>query len=255
MDKSARAPIDNAERTGYLRALRGQAKSTCVPFWWHGRAENGEYKILRNGTACLVDTGVRKLAVTADHVLAQYLSDKRRDSNLVCQLGGSTVDLEARVVARDAGLDVATIEVSEVLVGPTGGFFHAPPVWPGPALTVGEVILCGGYPGKLRVERTTTADLPFQWFIGRATSVSAHNISLHLDFENMHTPLGEPGPLNNVIGGMSGGPVFRFVAEPIERLEQVGIIYQYHESYELMLARPVRAINPDGTLVPEDGAA
>ena len=115
--------------------------------------------------------------------------------------------------------------------------------------------MCGGYPGRLRIEHTATADLPFQWFIGRATSVSSHNISLHLDLENMHVPPGKGEQLNKVIGGLSGGPVLRFVPAPIEHLEQVGVIVIYHESYELMIARPSRAINRDGTLVPEDSVA
>lgn len=250
-DAASRIAIDDAERFGYLPALRAQAKAVCAPFWWHGYDDAEIYRILHNGTVSFVDTGVRKLAITADHVLEQYLKDADRDPNVVCQFGSATVDIRHRVVARERDLDLATIDVSDVLVGPTGASFHAPLKWPPAPVAQGDVVLCAGYPGRVRVEHEVTADLPFQWFIGRATSVSAHNLSLHLNFEGMHMPLGDVENLNRVIGGMSGGPLFRFVSTPIEHLEQVGVIYQYHESYELMLARPVFLINDDGSIIPE----
>ena len=119
---------------------------------------------------------------------------------------------------------------------------------------MGDVVVCGGFPGNQRVERKTTADLPFQWFIGRANSASPHNVSLHLDFENMHTPLGNADFLNRIIGGMSGGPVFLFVPSPVEYLEQVGVIYQIHESLELVVARPTVLIDAGGSITPEHAA-
>lgn len=255
MNSNFRAKLDAAERAGYLPALRAQARLMCVPFWWHGHGNDGLYQILRNGTVCFVDTGVRKLAVTADHVLEQYLTDLKRDGSITCQFGSSTVDLAARILARDARLDLATLEMSEVLVGPTGGAFHSPRAWPTAVVAVGDVLLCGGYPGKLRNEHAATADFLFQWFIGRATDVSDHNIAMTVDFEDMHVPAGSTATLNRVIGGMSGGPVFRFVPGPIEHLEQVGVVYQHQESYKLLLARPVRAIHPDGSLATAEGAA
>jgi len=248
MDSSLHSAIDQAERTGYLKALRGQARAVCAPLWWHGHDAAGNYRILHNGTVTFVDTGVKLLAVTADHVLAKYFADKAQDPHIVCQLGSTTVDLETRLVDRDQSLDIATIEVSEVLVGASGVSFHAPAVWPTPPLSEREVILCAGYPGHLREEHQSTADLPFQWFVGRATTVSNQNISLHLDLDNLHIPLSATAHLNRVPGGMSGGPVFRLVPGPIEHLEQVGVIYEYHESFELMLARPVKLLGATGTI-------
>lgn len=248
LEKSA---IDHAERSGYLAALRDQVKSVCLPFWWHGIDQSGRYGILHNGTASLVDTGSRHIAVTADHVLAQYLSDQERDPKVVCQFGSATVNIADRIIDRDPKQDIATIEVSQVVVGPTGSSFHAPREWPPQRLSEGEVIMCAGFPGKLREEQESTAEFPFQWFVGRATNVSSQNISLHLDLDNLHVPLSAESKLNRVLGGMSGGPVFRFVANPIEHLELVGVIYEYHQSYELMLARPAMLFRPDGSIVKE----
>jgi hypothetical protein len=251
MNPDSRAAIDAAERRGYLSALRAQAEAVCVPFWWHGHDESNTYRILHNGTVSFVDTGIHKLAITADHVVAQYMEDRSKDPNVTCQFGLSTVEIGDRIIARDSRQDLATIDVSEVLVGGTGASFHAPREWPPSAVSVGDVVLCGGYPGSQRIERKVSANLPFQWFVGRATSASAHNVSLHLDFENMHTPVGDSAVLNRVIGGMSGGPIFRFVSSPIEYLEQVGVIYQLHEGLELVVARPTLLIRSDGSILPE----
>jgi hypothetical protein len=247
--------MDAAERSGYLPAVRAQVRGMCVPLWWHGYASDGKYKILRNGTASFVDTGVCRLGVTADHVLDQYLIDTKQDPTITCQLGNTTASLRPRVIARDGRLDLATFAASEILVAASGVSFHAPREWPTPPVQAGELLLCGGYPGTLRLEHEATADFPFQWFLGRTASSSTHNISLEVDFGNFHVPLGEVAALNRTLGGMSGGPLFRHIAGPIEHLEIVGVIYQHQESYGLLLARPIQSIMPDGTLAPEDGAA
>ena len=255
MKPSRRSSIDSAERAGYLPALSSIAKAMCVPFWWHGRDHSGGYSILYNGTVCFLDTGSRRIAFTADHVLAQYIADIERDSEVVCQFGSATVAPETRIIDRNPNLDLATIDVSDVLVGSTGGSFHLPITWPTKPLLESDALLLGGYPGTLRVEKAVTADLPFQWIAGKVNSTSNSNIGIHLDLANLHWPLHPGETFNKQLGGMSGGPVFRFVSYPIERLELVGVIYEYHEGYELMLARPAQFIHSNGLIIPNATAA
>lgn len=252
MDAAHRAALDRAERAGYLPTLRGLAKSFCVPFWWHGSSVDGRYQILRNATVCFVDTGARKIAVTADHVYQQYISDKENDRTLTCQFGGATIEPERHLIHRSPGQDLATFALSDVHIGATGGSTHRPLTWPTEQLRLGDVVLLGGYPGVLRLEGSTTADLPFQSFAGAATSVSPWNISLHLDLPNLHWPLHKAEHFNAQLGGMSGGPVFKFIPSPIERLALAGFIYEYQETYELMLARPASCIGRDGVVISDD---
>lgn len=246
MDPAEKLAIDNAERAGYLPALRSQARAVCVPFWWHGVAENGAYKILNNGSVTFVDTGVRQFAVTADHVVAGYLAALAQNRTITCQLGGSTFELGNRLIDRDARLDIATFEVSEPLVGAAGGYFHHPLDWPPPAVQEGDVVFAGGYPGELREEHLATADLPFQWYLGRAGNFTERSLSFYLDPENVHRPLMPGASLNRDIGGMSGGPVFQFVQQPLERLVQVGVIRE--GQFGLLLATPLLHVRADGTL-------
>jgi hypothetical protein len=250
MNTAHRDAIDRAERSGYLPALRRLARQSCVPFWWHGMNASNQYRILHNGTVCFVETGTRKIAVTANHVYSEYLRNKQANPDLVCQFGGTPFSPEGRLIDRSASLDVATFDVSDVAIGMSGGSFHSTPKWPTEEAKEGDVLLLGGYPGRLREEGEVTAELPFQWFIGAASSVSPFNVALHLDLANLHQPLSPLETLNRDLGGMSGGPVFRFVSSPIERLEVVGFIYEYQEGYELMLARPSNCLREDGTLLP-----
>ena len=51
----------------------------CACFWWHGEDDQGKYRIFQNGTVCFVDTGKRLIAVTAAHVLKEYMTAKERE--------------------------------------------------------------------------------------------------------------------------------------------------------------------------------
>ena len=248
MNAKKHTAFDIAEKNGYLPGLRQIAKQSCVPFWWHGVSSNNEYKILHNGTLCLLDTGSNKIGITADHVYSEYLQNKQANPDIVCQIGGNTFLPENRVIDRSSELDLATFELSDIIVAASGGYFHAPRHWPTGVVTEGDAILLGGYPGLLREEHHATADIPFQWFAGAATSVSPLNVSLNIDFKNLHQPLKPNSPLNPQLGGMSGGPVFRLVPGIIEHLELVGFIYEYHESFELILARPTICLQSSGQL-------
>lgn len=54
--------------------------------------------------------------------------------------------------------------------------------------------------------------------------------------------------INEDIGGLSGGPVFRLVSEPLERIELVGLIYEFHASFELVVIHHLSFVQADGRL-------
>src|SRR5258706_310406 len=252
MDQLRKDAFDRLERIGYLPEMRKLATSLCAPFWWHGRGDDGRYRILHNGTVCFLNTGVRLIGVTADHVYREYLKDKARYSAFACQFGESTIEPEKRLIHRDEYLDLATFDLSEVFVGATGRSIHYLPNWPTQPLRERETVLFGGYPGILREEKPMTAELPFQTFATAVTAVSPDNIKLHLDMPNVYWPFHEGEEFNSELGGLSHGPVFRIVeAPPIDRLELVGFIYEYSPNLEVMFARPASQIARDGRVVYE----
>ena len=58
----------------------------------------------------------------------------------------------------------------------------------------------GGYPGALREDKGSIAELPFQWVSGRVSEVSDDAITLEPDFEKMQW---------QGLETLSGGPVFK----------------------------------------------
>ena len=118
----------------------------------------------------------------------------------------------------------------------------------------GDLVLYGGYPGELKETSPGQLQFPFQSFIWRPTGITDTNIVLHVDFPNLFWPGHEEERINEELGGISGGPVFRVV----ERLDQtekrvyfeiVGIVYEIHESWDVVRARHIRHVQADGTLI------
>lgn len=243
---------DIAEASGYLPAYRSIVQGMCASFWWHGHDQQGSYRILQNGTVCFIDNGNGVVAVTAAHVLEAYLAAKSADPSIVCQLGSITYNPESHIIDIDRRLDVATFSVSSVVVGGSGSSPCRPLGWPPPAVATGDILLCGGYPGAIRKEHPATADLPFQWFLASATT-SNEKIALTLDLDDCHVPL-TGAPLTNLeLGGMSGGPVYKYIStSPLERIELVGFIYEFQSAFGLLFARPAHFLDEAGRV---DGGA
>jgi hypothetical protein len=249
MDSNTRVSLDQMERAGYLPALRSIMRSACVPFWWHGVDAEGKYHIHHNATVCFLQTGKRLIGITARHVFDRYRTAKLEQPNLRCQFGGVTIEPEVRLIEESAALDLATFDVSEVIVTAAGASAHEAIGWPTREVLAGEVLLYGGYPGALRVENENTADIPFQWFAGTPISTTKENLKLHIDWRNFHQPIRGQTIGNINMGGFSGGPVFRLVlAPPVERLELVGFLYEWQPELSLLLARTAHYIAVDGKL-------
>ncbi len=68
MEQWQRDVFDRLERAGYLPVIRELAMSLCAPFWWHGQGEDGQYRVVHNGTICFLNTGARFIGVTDDRL-------------------------------------------------------------------------------------------------------------------------------------------------------------------------------------------
>ena len=234
----------------YLSAVSGLAECMCAPFWWSvATPEDTAARILHNGTIGYVDTGSRRIGITANHVYKEYLANKEaHDADaIVCQFGSSTIYPEQHVIDDSERWDIATFDLPDVFVGASirnpKSYNHAVR-WPPHRAQKSDAVMFGGFPGVLREEKGSIADLPFQWVAGRVSEVTDDAITLEPDFEKMQWQ----GPeTNDNPCGWSGGPVFRSVEdEPIARLELIGIIYWLFG--QSVLARHADAVQADGTL-------
>jgi hypothetical protein len=238
-----RAAFDRLERSGYLPALRGWIMSHTASFFWHDA--NGH--VCHNGTLSFVDTGTARLAITADHVCTAYLEDLAAGRVFECQFGGVLVRPEQMLIARDAQLDVATFRMPSVAMS-HNVHFHTAGTWPPPPPAPGEWLFYAGYPGAHRVERSRTIDHGLEALFGPVTDVNRSKIAFLLDFEALRWPLHDHEAINQRLGRMSGGPVFRLIEEGLTRLEFVGIVYEHGETLELVFARSAAVIRADGTI-------
>jgi hypothetical protein len=206
-------------------------------------------RILHGGTICYVKTGLRELGITADHVYKQFLSNVAEHGTeaVECQFGGSTVNPERQLIARNERMDLSTFAIPEVFTAASiiqKKTHHEPAKWPPDRVTAGDIVIYGGYPGTLRVERGNLADLPFQWMLGRLKEVTDNNIVFEPDFENMDW-MGDQR--NADPGGMSGGPVFKVVEGLVAHLKLVGFIYEFPFGAAIS-ARHADLILPDGSI-------
>ena len=141
----------------------------CAPFWWSvAKPEDTAARILHNGTICYVDTGSRRIGITASHVYIEYLADKENHGAeaIECQFGDSTIYPEKHVIADSERWDIATFDLPDVFVG--GAIrnrksYHHAVRWPPQCAQKSDAVIFGGFPGVLREEKGSTADLPFQW--------------------------------------------------------------------------------------------
>lgn len=113
------ARLDRLETSGYLPVFEKMLRSMCAPFWWSSRDQNDPLAVVRqNGTICFVNTGKRRIGVTADHVYQGYLADKGRCPDVECQIVNNTIDPESRLIDRspETQLDLATFDIPEVFL-------------------------------------------------------------------------------------------------------------------------------------------
>jgi hypothetical protein len=75
---------------------------------------------------------------------------------------------------------------------------------------------------------------------------SDHRVLLEL--EPLHWPLHDHEAINQRLGGMSGGPVFRLVEERLTRLEFVDTVCEHGATLELVFARSAAVLGADGAL-------
>ena len=240
--------LDRLERSGYLSALRQLARShTCSIWWWDDNSARTP-AILHNGTMSFVNTGSSTLGITAYHVYQQYISDRQNNSAIKCQVGNVTVELEKYLVSGDRDLDMAVFELSPVLLGATGAIVHSTRRWPPANLQASDLVIVAGYPGERRRERPTTVQHDFLSFIGRVSQSSDDHASVYLNLSESHWPQGVKIEAQLDLGGMSGGPAYRLVTEPIETIEMVGLVYEANKAYELVFTRHLSFVAANGEL-------
>lgn len=250
MESQRKQTLDRAEAVGYLPHIRAIAQTATVPIWWSRSSSPIGSAVLQNGTLTVINTGEKTICVTAGHVYSGYLANKKEFEDFECQIGSVRINLEDYIIDHSASLDLATFEISEILLAASRVSAHGAPQWPPTQLLESEIVILGGYPGLLRIEQQGRLGTPFVSFLCRVAQTSPDHSAIQLNLDDAYWPDGSGGlaPASE-LGGMSGGPLFRYRTEPVEHFEIVGFVYEASTSYGLVFARHASCINGSGRIV------
>jgi len=202
---------------------------------------------MHSGSACVVATPRRLLGITADHVLDQFLRDKRDHPEVQVRFGNAPFDPEAALIDRDARLDIATFALEPRTLVLSGAFPVMPVSWPPEPLKKGRFVMLGGYWGQKRRILPAGVLLRFLHFFGGLYyEPPGSQCRVHLDSDSWIALRGSvPAPQPN-LGGLSGGPVY-YVTGAFEP-ELAGIIVQGQANLELVTIHAAACIAADGRL-------
>ena len=240
--------LDLHERVGYIPTIRELARSHACPFYWYDDSLPVGNSVLHNGTITFVNTGAATIAISAFHVYNQYIRDRAKGPHIRCQFGSATVEPERYLFSSDENLDLVTFKLPDVLIAATRVAVHSAVQWPPDRLKQSDLVVFGGYPGHRRTEKYGTLESDFVTFISRVNQSSDDHASVYLNIPESHWPADQSIGEQPDLGGVSGGPVFRFLTQPIEMLEFAGIIYESSQTFELVYARHADHISEVGAI-------
>jgi hypothetical protein len=244
--------------SGFGMNLLHSGLEFAVPLWWVSKDQTNAPK-LRNGSAFLVNQGHGIFAVTAAHVLAEYIAVKTTAEKIVCQLGSLEFDPEARLISRQEQLDIATFRVTDEEAKQIGKriVLSDPPFWEPLAPGVGEFAFFAGFPAQTRGLSSTGDFITAPYFaMPPITSVTDHQIACRFKRETMIDLSGDGLPPQGYdIGGISGGPLLMptlvrqdGVEGAIWRLAGVVVQAAKGELFDQIVARRSNYIHCDGKI-------
>lgn len=234
------------------RVYQFWAHSLCAPVFYEDHQG-----VTHNGTMTFLQTETRLLGLTNKHVSKAITLCGQQGRR--CNLGGTELDPN-RLIAEHPNDDLATYEISDVLLGTVGMLIdgnaqpnkHQPATvttWPPEVPQAGAPVLYGGYPGGQREPlEDGNVTFGFFWVANKVENASDRNISMVINLEESIAVGKRRLEQGADLGGWSGGPVFRLVdRNGIERLELSAVIYEYSSNMGIVFAHPLIDLTPDGT--------
>lgn len=229
----------------------------CVAPIWASESRAALPSTVRdNGTCGFVDTGVRKLVLTAHHVLAEFreLKSRHADAVLAINLGsGCTVALdEPDVIDEHEELDMATIAFPDLTSHGLHNKRYFPiRIWPIATVTRGQAIAINGFPGQRRITTELFGSFEPMGFGMVVSSASDQSIVLADESNTLHT-VDRSGQIqeNIRLGGLSGSPAFlvHSTGPQIVGVFRAGPVGTESDTGTVVFLSPTKYLKRDGTL-------
>ncbi len=242
----------------FAREISAFTLRVCTPIYWHDRRQPFPKDV--QGASCFfLRFEERVVGITADHVVDAYYAARAQTPALVCQVRLAPFDLDAALIDRDRGLDLATFAVSENEVRT----IDAVPIdcrgnWPPPTPDRMRAASLAGFPEIMRIVRPDrSAEFNAYGALPAVEDVTDSQIIFTYDPERdaaLHAP--KP-PLGFNLSGCSGGPVLMHgMRNDLHRWFPVGLIIRGPRdvgkgeiaSFDIIRARRIHCLKPDGTL-------
>ena len=218
------------------------------------------------GTGTLLEIFDRRFLVTNDHVL-RWIEDETRKNGrpLVFQIGRVPISVPERLIARSRKLDLCTFKVDDLDAQSLSDRLASDPVpqlefyrahrWPPSDAQVTDKVVWGGFPTSLRhIEHGERFTVPLTFMGAVVARVDEDMIISNIDPERKDFVVHYGGDLTphspelNILGGMSGGPVFLSEGTRLAP-ELVGLISAYQETVHQMRISRLDGMRADGTLL------
>jgi hypothetical protein len=218
----------------------------------------GDPPMLQRIPACATGTGTlahlngRYLIITCHHVLKAYRDLQGQPRHF--QVGGLPLDPDVQLVDLSQQLDLAVLEVqphqlvdTSLELGLQRAKFFGPATWPPKPVEKTDAVSFAGFPAVWREQTGLNRFEMFMFSHGAAGVYSARetHFATRLELDKVVT-LSSAKQVTDM-GGMSGGPVFRWRSKSPEP-QLVGIVYEYQSSFDLLFARSTRVILQDGKI-------
>jgi hypothetical protein len=209
---------------------------------------------ISNGTATLVDFGHGPIAITCHHVLDAYRKKLSENNQIIFQIGNLKINPLNKIIDEHKELDLATINLNGENIRGIGdgsdiaSHFYHPVSWPPQSIKQGDFVAFGGFPGRWRVQPSTSEIIFDSFSSGACPVASVREDVITCQFEREYWVYSfnlRPDEDLRELGGLSGAPVF--ILKKIH-YELIGIVYEF-SSFDLMFIRPAKYIREDGIII------
>lgn len=189
--------------------------------------------VVNHSSAVALSSNGRLLLATADHVYQEYCDKYEKDAEIIFQFGNGVMNPIERLLWRDSVRDLAVFEMRLLEMADIPSLVWQVPSWPPPPPDEGKYVAFAGYPIGYRVNGGPgQIHLNAVGGMMAVTSRSVHNIKCVLPRESL-IPIKGPHvpPPGTKLGGMSGGPVFRWLGGT--DIEFTGVITDFGDFFDM----------------------
>ncbi|MFH0790918.1 MAG: trypsin-like peptidase domain-containing protein [Candidatus Omnitrophota bacterium] len=228
----------------------------CAPLYFLQSRDADAAKIHNNGTIALINTGLKKIFVTAYHVWDAYQRKKQENSNLILAIGtgnkSPTVLMEeACLIDGDSKLDIAVLSFKNSDFYPEDQKkFYMCSHWPASPPKKDDRVAFIGYPAQFRMpnqpeEGVFSGSLLFDSFVTSVNSFYISSVDEHK--ERQEILYNDSFKKITDFGGISGAPVYNIKRN--NNFELIGFVIETNGgNNEIIKIARADFIKTDGTL-------